>query len=94
MPFVIGVIGVHGDKATGGIANLRPAMAPAAIPEFNGNVAAVQTAQFWDEDLQAVENKMSKVSQMRYFLRTQHKDHANKDGKMTTGAAAGLCPRV
>jgi len=23
------------------------------------------------------------VNQMRYFLRTQHKDHANKDGKMT-----------
>ena len=84
MPFVIGVIGVHGDKATGGIANLRPAMAaPAAMPEFKGNVAAVQTAPFWDEDLQAIENKMAKVNQMRYFLRTQHKDHANKDGKMT-----------
>jgi alpha-L-fucosidase len=84
MPFVIGVIGVHGDKATGGIANLRPAMAaPAAMPEFKGNVAAVQTAKFWDEDLQAIEDKMSKVKQMRWFLRTEHKDHANKDGKMT-----------
>ena len=84
MPFVLGVIGVHGDKATGGIANLRPAMAaPAAMPEFKGNVAAVQTAQFWDEDLQAIEDKMNQVNQMRYFLRTRHKDHANKDGKMT-----------
>jgi len=26
---------------------------------------------------------MGKVRQMRYFLRTQHKDHANKDGTMT-----------
>ena len=43
MPFVIGVMGVGGDKATGGIANLRPAMAaPAAMPEFKGNVAAVR----------------------------------------------------
>jgi len=83
-PFVIGVIGVHGDKATGGLANLRPAMAaPAEMPEFKGAVAAVQTAQFWDEDLQAIEDKMSKVSQMRFFLRSEHKDHANKDGKMT-----------
>ena len=84
MRFVIGVIGVHGDKATGGLANLRPAMAaPAEMVEFEGTVAAVQTAPFWDEDLQAIENKMAKVSQMRYFLRTQHKNHANKDGKMT-----------
>jgi hypothetical protein len=84
MPFVIGVIGVHGDKATGGLANLRPAMAaPATMPEFKGSVAAVQTAQFWDEDLQAIENKWAQVSQMRYYLRSQHKDHANKDGKMT-----------
>ena len=84
MRFVIGVIGVHGDKATGGLANLRPAMAaPAASPEFKGNVAAVQTAQFWDEDLQAIEDKTSKVNQMRWFLRTEHKDHVNKDGKMT-----------
>ena len=84
MPFVIGVIGVHGDKATGGLANLRPAMAaPAEMAEFEGTVAAVQTAPFWDEDLQAIENKMSKVGQMRYFLRSQHKDHANKGGTMT-----------
>ena len=43
----------------------------------------MQTAPFWDEDLQAIEDKMNQVNQMRYFLRTQHKDHANKDGKMT-----------
>ena len=49
MRFVIGVIGVDGDKATGGIANLRPAMAaPAEMPEFKGNVFAVETAPFWD----------------------------------------------
>jgi len=84
MPFVIGVIGVHGDKAKGGIANLRPAMAaPAAMPEFKGNVAAVQTAQFWDKDLQAIQDKKSKVRQLRHFLKSEHKAHANKDGKMT-----------
>ena len=84
MRFVIGVIGVHGDKATGGIANLRPAMAaPAKMPEFEGNVAAVQTAPFYDMALEAIERKHSKFNQMRYFLRIRHKDHPNKDGKMT-----------
>jgi len=84
MRFVIGVIGVHGDKASGRLKNLRPAMAAAAeLAEFKGTVAAVQTAPFWDSDLQAIEDKKSKVSQMRYYLRSQHKDHANKDGKMT-----------
>jgi alpha-galactosidase len=84
LPFVIGVIGVHGDNATGGIANLRPAMAAAAaMPEFKGRVAAVQTAPFYDMALEAIERKHSKVNGMAYFLRTEHKNHANKDGKMT-----------
>ena len=59
MPFVIGVIGVGGDKATGGAANLRPAMAaPAEIPEFKGNVVAVQTAPFWDKPLADIADKL------------------------------------
>ena len=58
MPFVIGVIGVEGDKAKGGIANLRPAMgAPAKMPEFKGNVAAVETAPYWDHDMAALQSK-------------------------------------
>jgi len=85
MPFVIGVIGVHGNRATGGLANLRPAMAAAAkLPEFKGTVAAVQTAPFWDKNLQAIEDKKHKVHQMRHYLRSQHKNHANRDGKMTS----------
>lgn len=49
MHFVIGVIGVEGDKAKGGLANLRSDMAaPAAMEEFSGTVAAVETKDFWD----------------------------------------------
>jgi len=60
MPFVIGVIGVGGDKVKGAIANLRPAMAaPAAMPEFKGNVAAVETAPYWDYEMEALESKKS-----------------------------------
>ncbi|MCF7974077.1 MAG: sialate O-acetylesterase [Phycisphaerae bacterium] len=58
MPFVIGVIGVDGDKAKGGLATLRPAMAaPAHMPEFKGNVAAVETAPYWDHEMAALEPK-------------------------------------
>ena len=63
MPFVIGVIGVGGDKATGGIANLRPAMAaPAAMPEFKGNVAAVETAPYWDYEMESLLGKKAEIS--------------------------------
>jgi len=62
MPFVIGVIGVDGDKAKGGIANLRPAMAaPAAMAEFKGNVATVETALFWDDEMEALMPKKEQI---------------------------------
>jgi hypothetical protein len=82
MPFVIGVMGV------GGVSDepnyFRQAMAaPAALPEFKGNVVAVQTAPYWDTALADIEGKHGKVRQMAYFLRIKHQKHANKDGKMT-----------
>ncbi len=84
MPFVIGVIGVGGDKATGGLADIRPAMAaPAAMPEFKGNVVAVQTAPYWDKALAEIDAKNGKIRQMGWMLRTKNKSAANKDGKMT-----------
>jgi len=84
MPFIIGVMGVDGAKPGKDITAFREAMAaPASLPEFKGNVAAVQTAPFWSEELGAIAGKKEKVSQMAYFLRTKHKDHANKDGTMT-----------
>ena len=44
---------------------------------------AVKTAPYWDTDLAKIEKKLGKVRQMAQFLRTKHKDHANKDGKMS-----------
>jgi alpha-galactosidase len=63
MPFVIGVMGV------GGVQNepnsFRQAMAaPAALPEFKGNVFAVQTAPFWDEALVAASAKQGQVARI------------------------------
>ena len=52
MPFVIGVLGI------GGVEDhpFRKAQeAPAALPEFKGNVAAVRTGQYWDPELARIE---------------------------------------
>ena len=84
LPFVIGVMGVSGPDAGVDTKEFRKAMAaPAARPEFKGNVIAVETAPFWSEELEAIDKKREKVSQMRHYLNSQHKDHANADGKMT-----------
>ena len=91
MPFVIGVLGVGGvidenysprSKTTH--QNFRDAMAaPARLPEFKGNVAAVRTALYWDKPLQAIVDKMGQVSQMGRLLRSKAKGSPNEDGKMT-----------
>jgi hypothetical protein len=84
MPFVIGVLGVGGAKANPQTVEFRKAMAaPASLPEFKGNVAAVETAPFWSEELAAIDAKREKVRQMGFVLNSKHKDHANKDGTMT-----------
>jgi hypothetical protein len=49
MRFVIGVLGVGGTEEQ---VPFRKAMAaPASMPEFKGNVVAVETAPFWDFDI-------------------------------------------
>ncbi len=59
MPFVIGVAGFSGLKAGPDIQSFRKAMAaPTLLPEFKGNVAAVQTAPFWDDELAALQKRM------------------------------------
>ena len=84
MPFVIGVMGVGGPGADKDTQEFRKAIAaPAALPEFKGNMIAVETAPFWSEELGAIDKKREKVSQMSYYLNSKHKDHANADGKMT-----------
>ncbi len=94
MKFVIGVMGVGGplDKYVsqryvpihGGFR--RAMAAPASMKEFQGNVTAVDTAQFWDMRLQAFDDKQGQVNQMAGFLKSKHKDHANKDGNMDAKA--------
>ena len=83
LPFVIGVMGVGGAKPNEHVAAFREAMAaPAALPEFKGNVAAVQTAPFWDERLGAIADKHDHVRQMAYLLKSKDRHAANADGSM------------
>ena len=83
MPFVIGVLGVDGLNAKGHTVSFREAMAaPALMPEFKGNVAAVQTALFWSEELAIIDQKHAMIKQMAYLLRVKDKNAPNKDGSM------------
>jgi hypothetical protein len=79
MPFVIGVLGVDGDKNV----NFRKAMAaPADLPEFKGNVAAVDTAPFWDKDIEAAEPKQGQYNEIIGISQTLKEDGSiNKDWK-------------
>ena len=64
MPFVIGVMGIGGmkeDKKPGSQMYFRQAqVAPVSLPEFKGNVVAVQTAPYWDDELEALQGRMEK----------------------------------
>jgi hypothetical protein len=62
MPFVIGVLGVGGESDN---EVFRKAMAaPADLPEFKGNVVAVETAPFWDHDIAAAEPKQARYNEI------------------------------
>jgi len=64
MPFVIGVMGIGGlkeDRKPGGQMYFRQAqVAPTLLPEFKGNVVAVPTAPYWDDDLEALQTRMDR----------------------------------
>ena len=60
LPFVIGVMGVGGLKAgqTPPQSHFRYAQAsPASLPEFQGTVAAVETAPFWADELEELHER-------------------------------------
>ncbi len=91
MKFVVGVMGVGGPlekyaspRYVPVHGNFRNAMAaPANMPELKDNVFAVRTAKFWDMRLQELEDKKTQVKQMAGYLKSKHKDHANRDGTMS-----------
>lgn len=73
LPFVIGVLGVGGpvdlylpgqQRYKGIHQNYREAMAaPASMPEFRGNVAAVLTELYWDQELTRLRARQNEINQ-------------------------------
>jgi hypothetical protein len=83
MPFVIGVLGIGGEKANESIAAFRKAMAaPAALPELQGNVVAVETAPFWDDEMEAAEPRRAEYERIVGTAHSLTKDGSvDKDWK-------------
>lgn len=65
LPVVIGVMGIDGLKGDkkGAMMHFREAQRKAvALPEFKGTVFAVETAPFWDDDLEALQERMQRMN--------------------------------
>lgn len=84
LPFVIGVMGVGGLNPNDGNRDFRASQtAVAAIPEFKGNVLAVPTAPYWDEELAKLDEKRGQMRNKGNQLRKKHPKHENAGGEMT-----------
>ena len=71
---LIGVMGVGGAKPNENNAAFRKAMAaPAELPDFKGNVVAIQAAPFWSEELGAIDKKRDEARQMASLLKSKNK---------------------
>ena len=58
LPFVIGQMGVDGEKPSANVKKFKDAQAAVMeVAEFKGNVALVKTDAFWDTDAEAVFKK-------------------------------------
>ncbi len=64
LPFVIGVMGIDGMRGNknGPMMHFREAQRkPSTLDDFKGNVLAVETAPFWDDDLEAFVERKERV---------------------------------
>lgn len=65
LPVVIGVMGIDGEKADKKAPMMHFRQAQRKVPaldEFKGNVFAVETSPFWDDDLDALKERMDKLN--------------------------------
>jgi alpha-L-rhamnosidase len=86
IPFVIGVLGTNGpieniaERYRPIHGSFRQAMAaPAALPEFKGNVSAVETAPCWDMTLDRIAKKREQLNQKKRSLEKKIKQ--GEDGR-------------
>ena len=88
LPFVIGVMGIGGPvekyspeqlRYKGIHYNFRIAMAaPAALPEFKGNVVAILTEKYWDMEVVELREREKKIKQ-----KVDEVNNKMKEGKMS-----------
>ncbi len=104
LPFVIGVLGVGGPTAEYGPdqqrykathQNFRDAMAaPAQLPEFKGNVAAVLAEKYWDHELTVAKAKDDAIRQRAKKLAAEGKlKPAEEKAALEKMRAEGLTER-
>ena len=95
LPFVIGVMGINGAKLAPNELHFHQAQAaPASLPEFQGNVAAVQTSPFWDSDLAALQERMEQLGDQmeEEFQKTPNLSDEAKDAAMQKAIAKKFKP--
>jgi len=91
MPFVIGVMGIGGIRKDDSFRKAQEA--PAALPEFKGNVAAVRTGQFWDMELVRIQNKLNEAAK-KELLAKNPKLGGRSLSKAIGKAAKSMAPKV
>ena len=104
LPFVIGVLGVGGPTAEFGPEqqrskstqdNFRAAMAaPAQMPEFKGNVAAMRTEKYWDLELSAAQKKDTDIkNQVKKLIKESKLKPADEKATLAKMRLEGLTER-
>lgn len=98
LPFVIGVMGIGGEKEgqKAPQKHFREAqVAVAKLPEFKGNVVAVPTAPYWDDDLEALEQRMEQLNDKlnREFQKDPKLSIAAKDEARKSAIDAKFTPQ-
>ncbi|MFO0851291.1 MAG: sialate O-acetylesterase [Gemmataceae bacterium] len=98
MPVVIGVMGIGGEKEGRKAPQMhfrQAQAAPAALPEFKGTVRVVETAAFWDDDLDALQQRMEQLDhKLRQDFKTAPKpSQAAKDEARKKAIDAGFQPQ-
>jgi alpha-L-fucosidase len=94
MPFVIGVMGLNGLKPPRNELYFRQSQAaPASLPEFKGNVVALETAPFWDDELDALSRRAARRNEVLTLAEQKRlKAGVSNGGYHYLGAAKIMAP--
>jgi alpha-galactosidase len=98
MPAVIGVMGIdglRGDK-NAPMMHFRAAQRkPATLEEFQGNVVAVETAPYWDDEMEALQERMDRLNGElnQRFEKAPNLDDEAREKERAAAIAKSFTPR-